>query len=61
MASYDYHCIKAITNLLVNKGIITEEEYKEEVRRIRYDERQSMKQEKYRVPYDEYIKNNNKK
>lgn len=56
MASYDYHCIRATVNLLIDKGIITEEEYKEEVRRVRFNESQSMKEEKYRISYEEYCK-----
>lgn len=54
MASYDQHCIKAILNLLIGKGIITKEEYREELTRIRYEESQAMKQEKYRISYEEY-------
>lgn len=56
MASYEYHNIRAIVNLLVGKGIITEEEYQEEVTRLRYESSQAIKEEKYRISYEEYKK-----
>jgi hypothetical protein len=61
MASYDYHRIRATLNLLIKKGIITEEEYEEEVRRVRYNEAQSMVQDKYKVSYEEWRKGNKAK
>ena len=54
MESYEYNNIRAMINLLVDKGIITKEEYQEELTRVRYEESQSMKQEKYRISYEEY-------
>lgn len=54
MASYEMHHIRALESLLMEKGIITQEEYRERVCRIRYEEQQSMKEEKYRVPYEVY-------
>lgn len=54
MASYDFHRIRATLNLLIAKGIITEEEYQEEVMKVRYEEKQSMIIDKYKIPYEEY-------
>jgi len=54
--TYDYHYIRAIANLLISKGILTEEECQEETRRVSYESSQSMKEDKYKVPYEEYKK-----
>lgn len=39
---YNYHRIRAILNILIEKGIITEEEFKNEVKKVRKSEREAM-------------------